>query len=214
MLACVSCDALGSFYQPDKGRTTCEFCAVNTQRYVGILSGANKTACQCKEGANAPCAPTVCLMCTGFPVERAARSGTQRMLCLCVHMRLFVNTALELLCFAFVCLIHAPALDCRLLHSKRRAWRGAFHVKLVAPLVACLRPCTFGDRLLLICVCRRARSVRRSHSHRSSQRFRKRQPITNRCKLQAQLGVCVVVYLSGRFRWKVRRFRIGSCGHL
>ena len=51
MLGCVSCDALGSYYQPAQGSTACVICATHTQRYVGVLSAANKTACQCKEGA-------------------------------------------------------------------------------------------------------------------------------------------------------------------
>jgi hypothetical protein len=37
--------------QERSGEISCEPCAMNTQRYIGVLSGANRTACQCKEGA-------------------------------------------------------------------------------------------------------------------------------------------------------------------
>ena len=33
----------------------CLNCALHTQRYVGLLSGSNRTACQCKEGASMAC---------------------------------------------------------------------------------------------------------------------------------------------------------------
>ena len=48
---CLSCDSLGDFYQELQGQTSCQFCAHNTQRYIGVLSGADRRACQCKEGA-------------------------------------------------------------------------------------------------------------------------------------------------------------------
>ena len=47
---CISCDNLGSFYQELKGRTSCNSCPANTQRFIGVLSGATIEACQCKEG--------------------------------------------------------------------------------------------------------------------------------------------------------------------
>ena len=47
---CISCDRLGSFYQELPGRTICSACPVNTQRFLGVLSGATVAACQCKEG--------------------------------------------------------------------------------------------------------------------------------------------------------------------
>jgi hypothetical protein len=40
-----------SFCQERSGQTSCQFCAHNTQRYIGVLSGADRRACQCKEGA-------------------------------------------------------------------------------------------------------------------------------------------------------------------
>ena len=48
---CLSCDSLGDFYQDLQGQTSCQFCPQNTQRHIGVLDGANRTACQCKEGA-------------------------------------------------------------------------------------------------------------------------------------------------------------------
>jgi hypothetical protein len=48
---CLSCDSLGDFYQELEAQTSCQFCPSNTQRYIGFLSGANRSACQCKEGA-------------------------------------------------------------------------------------------------------------------------------------------------------------------
>jgi len=47
---CISCDKLGSFYQELPGQTVCSACAPNTQRFLGVLSGATARACQCKEG--------------------------------------------------------------------------------------------------------------------------------------------------------------------
>ncbi len=52
---CINCDSLatasGGFYQESAARTSCTVCAKNTRRYIGVLSAANRTACQCKEGA-------------------------------------------------------------------------------------------------------------------------------------------------------------------
>jgi hypothetical protein len=56
-LGCLSCDSLGDFYQEKGGQTSCQACAANTRRYTGLLSAANKSACQCKEGD----VPTACL---------------------------------------------------------------------------------------------------------------------------------------------------------
>ena len=48
---CVSCDSLGNdVYQEQGAQTSCEACATNTQRYLGLLSAANKSSCQCKKG--------------------------------------------------------------------------------------------------------------------------------------------------------------------
>ena len=40
-----------SFCQERSGEISCEPCAENTQRYIGVLSGADRRACQCKDGA-------------------------------------------------------------------------------------------------------------------------------------------------------------------
>ena len=47
---CINCDSLGDFYQEWAAQTSCTACAKNTQRYVGVLSAANRSSCQCKEG--------------------------------------------------------------------------------------------------------------------------------------------------------------------
>ncbi len=47
---CISCDNLGDFYQDRPGQTACVACPANAQRFVGVLSAANRSACQCKEG--------------------------------------------------------------------------------------------------------------------------------------------------------------------
>jgi hypothetical protein len=50
--SCISSDSLGDgFYQELHGQTSCQKCALNTQRYIGVLDGANRSACQCKSGA-------------------------------------------------------------------------------------------------------------------------------------------------------------------
>jgi hypothetical protein len=48
---CISCDRLGDFYQEQSGQTSCDPCAPNTQRFLKVLSAANRSACQCKSGA-------------------------------------------------------------------------------------------------------------------------------------------------------------------
>ena len=54
---CLSCDSLGDSYQDLQGQTSCQFCPAHTQRYIGVLSGANRSACQCKEGAISATSP-------------------------------------------------------------------------------------------------------------------------------------------------------------
>ena len=49
-IGCLTCDDLGDFFQVKSGASACTACAQNTQRYVGVLSGANGSACQCKPG--------------------------------------------------------------------------------------------------------------------------------------------------------------------
>jgi hypothetical protein len=51
-VACVSCDALGDFYQPVAASTFCQKCPANTMRYVGAHAGVNKSSCQCSQGAH------------------------------------------------------------------------------------------------------------------------------------------------------------------
>ena len=50
-IGCINCDSLGDVYQEDRGATSCQECAKNTQRYILVLSAANRSSCQCKEGA-------------------------------------------------------------------------------------------------------------------------------------------------------------------
>jgi hypothetical protein len=50
---CGNCDDLGDVFQQESGQTSCRACPANTRRYTGLLdgqrlTGANKTACQCK----------------------------------------------------------------------------------------------------------------------------------------------------------------------
>ena len=47
---CINCDSLGNVYQDKSSQTTCQHCAANTTRYLGVLDGANRSSCQCKEG--------------------------------------------------------------------------------------------------------------------------------------------------------------------
>ena len=48
---CISCDALGDFYQDQPGQSSCLRCPKHTQRFVGVLSATNASSCQCREGA-------------------------------------------------------------------------------------------------------------------------------------------------------------------
>jgi hypothetical protein len=41
---------LGDFYQEQRAQESCEACPANNQRYVGVLSAANRSSCQCKKG--------------------------------------------------------------------------------------------------------------------------------------------------------------------
>jgi hypothetical protein len=49
-VGCISCDRLGDFYQELPGQPSCRKCGKNMQRYLGVLSAANRSSCQCKEG--------------------------------------------------------------------------------------------------------------------------------------------------------------------
>jgi hypothetical protein len=51
--SCISCDSLslGDYYQELHAQTFCQACATGTQRYIGAFSAANRSSCQCKEGA-------------------------------------------------------------------------------------------------------------------------------------------------------------------
>jgi hypothetical protein len=48
---CFSCDDMGEYFQESPGQTSCTACPENTRRYGGLLSGANRSACQCVEGS-------------------------------------------------------------------------------------------------------------------------------------------------------------------
>ena len=53
---CISCDSLGDgFYQELRGQTSCQDCPAHTQRYIGVLDGASRSACQCKAGVQSEC---------------------------------------------------------------------------------------------------------------------------------------------------------------
>jgi hypothetical protein len=53
---CINCDGLGEgFYQELAAQTSCKACAKNTQRFIGVLSAANRSSCQCKEGEVLQC---------------------------------------------------------------------------------------------------------------------------------------------------------------
>jgi hypothetical protein len=47
---CVNCDNVGDAYQELPGQTSCKACPANSVRYIGVLTSANQSACQCKEG--------------------------------------------------------------------------------------------------------------------------------------------------------------------
>ena len=49
-ISCISCDNLGNFFQDQMAQTVCQDCPAGTQRYIGLLTAANRTSCQCKEG--------------------------------------------------------------------------------------------------------------------------------------------------------------------
>jgi hypothetical protein len=49
--SCIDCDSLGDFYQEKSAQTFCEACLPSTQRYIGVLTAENRSACQCQEGA-------------------------------------------------------------------------------------------------------------------------------------------------------------------
>jgi hypothetical protein len=48
---CLGCEGLGDYFQESQAQTSCEACPVNTRRYVSVLSSANRSSCQCKDGA-------------------------------------------------------------------------------------------------------------------------------------------------------------------
>ena len=69
--ACIKCDSLGDVYQEQSGQASCSRCPQNTQRYLGVLSATNRSACQCKNGA----------CCTAKPMKAPRR--VQRVVVLC-----------------------------------------------------------------------------------------------------------------------------------
>ncbi len=74
-IGCISCDSLGDYFQELPGLTFCHQCPSSTQRYLGVLSGANRSACQCKEGAISATSPQslVCAwnLCASVSTERS-----------------------------------------------------------------------------------------------------------------------------------------------
>ena len=48
--SCVNCDAVGNAYQELPGQSSCQLCKPHSARYIGVLTSANRSACQCKEG--------------------------------------------------------------------------------------------------------------------------------------------------------------------
>jgi hypothetical protein len=53
-LECINCDILKDVFQESAAQTFCVTCPTATRRYLGVLSAANRTACQCKEGVATP----------------------------------------------------------------------------------------------------------------------------------------------------------------
>ena len=47
---CISCDILGDFYQELSAQSSCVACPPSTKRFIGVLTAATKSSCQCKEG--------------------------------------------------------------------------------------------------------------------------------------------------------------------
>jgi hypothetical protein len=47
---CIGCHSLGGFYQELPAQTACVACPASTQRYIGVLTAATKSSCQCKQG--------------------------------------------------------------------------------------------------------------------------------------------------------------------
>jgi hypothetical protein len=47
---CISCDVIGDFYQELSAQSSCKACPPSTQRFIGVLTAATKSSCQCKEG--------------------------------------------------------------------------------------------------------------------------------------------------------------------
>jgi hypothetical protein len=56
---CLSCDSLGDFYQELEGQPNCRQCVNHTRRYLGVLSAASRSSCQCKEGVYSRCVPCI-----------------------------------------------------------------------------------------------------------------------------------------------------------
>ena len=56
---CLSCDSLGDFYQELQGQPSCRACGNHTRRYLGVLSAASRSSCQCKEGVYSRCVPCI-----------------------------------------------------------------------------------------------------------------------------------------------------------
>jgi hypothetical protein len=68
---CISCNNLGNYFQELEGQTSCQVCPSNTQRFIGVLDGASRSSCQCKEGAIVATSPRwlacACICARRFP---------------------------------------------------------------------------------------------------------------------------------------------------
>ena len=69
---CISCDILGDFYQELSAQSSCVACPPSTKRFIGVLTAATKSSCQCKEGAIFATCPRW-LACTCICVHICAR---------------------------------------------------------------------------------------------------------------------------------------------
>jgi hypothetical protein len=47
---CISCDILGDYYQELSAQSSCVACPPSTKRFIGALTAATQSSCQCKEG--------------------------------------------------------------------------------------------------------------------------------------------------------------------
>ena len=106
--SCLQCEDLGDFFQESAAQTFCVTCPTATRRYLGVLSAANRTACQCKEGVATPRRTARRVSHPVRPVDDDAD-----------------NQKRGLLRWSGAC--------CRLLQRALAGWRGAAHSALLGP---------------------------------------------------------------------------------